>query len=119
MLFAVMKDWLESQGFKTASWGDGKIFDYGMVYSLFGTQQEIQIHINETDGEVAELYCRFSIPNPSKWSSPLQRWGDFFDEFIGRFPLRFSDDQEQCDRARFEAAVLADENYVAISNAVR
>jgi hypothetical protein len=95
VLFETMKDWLESHGFKPANWGDGTIFDYGKVHSLFGTQQEIRIHINAIDGEVAELCCRFSIPSPGKWSPPLQRWGDFFDAFVRRFPLRFGDEQEQ------------------------
>jgi hypothetical protein len=107
----LLKDWLICSGFTQANWGDGDIFDRGQVRSIFGAQQEIQIHANRHDGEVAELYCRFTLPHPRVGPPPLDEWARFTAALCAEFHLRLPGHTQTCDEPTFLDLVRADHNY--------
>ena len=77
---------------------------------MFGIYKEVQVNISEEEGEVVELYCRFTLPRFT--SPPLDEWAGFVSSFCARFGLRLAPDGTgPCSASEFLAAVQGVRNY--------
>ena len=104
-----LKEWLVERDFTEADWGQGWILERGRIESMFGPEKEIQVNISEKDGELTELYCRFTLPRRSR--PALSEWSSFVVALCQRFQLRLAGDSPVCDGDRFVTAVRGNENY--------
>jgi hypothetical protein len=108
--FDSVRKWLVEQGFSVAGWGKGHIFEQGQVRSIFGTEKEIEISVDEEAGEVTLIYCRFTLP---KSTLPrLEEWTHFVTTMCTCFGLRLgTDDTRPCGAEEFQEAVRRHRNW--------
>ena len=106
---AAVTGWLTEQGFTTAGWGGGRVFERGLVRSMFGAERNTIVHVNGVAGEVSDLYCRFTLP---RHNPPLAEWAAFAVTLCGRFQLRLVPGGcGPCCELEFLAAVRGARNY--------
>lgn len=104
---AAVAEWLTGEGFTPVPWE--RAFERGRVRSVFGPEREVIVHVNGDATEVAELYCRFTLPRPHP---PLDEWARLVAVLCGRFGLRLAPDGVgPCGEPEFLAAVRGDRNY--------
>jgi hypothetical protein len=86
------------------------IWERGQIRSIFGNEKEIEVSIGEEDGEVTDLYCRFTLP---KGRLPeLDGWTDFAVTFSARFSLRLpAEGTAPCGETAFREAVQHHPNW--------
>jgi hypothetical protein len=105
-----VKDWLAKHGFAAVDWGGGRVWERGQVSSLFGSEKEIVVHVNEQAGEVTDLYCRFTLPRPT--APPVSEWAALMATFCARFNFRLGESSSAtCAESEFVAAVTSRRNY--------
>jgi hypothetical protein len=104
-----VRKWLVEQGFSVAEWGEGHIFQRGQIRSIFGLEKGIEIHVGDKTGEVADLYCRFTLP---KRALPqLEEWTRLVTDLCARFRLRLgADGATPCSEEEFQTAVRRSRN---------
>jgi hypothetical protein len=77
---------------------------------MFGPEKEIEVCLGVEAGEVAQLYCRFTLPR--RTPPQLPGWARFVARMCDRFTLRLGTEGiAPCGEAEFIEAVRAHRNY--------
>src|SRR4051794_6546936 len=84
-------------------------FVAGVILMAIISIAAIFMNISQEDGELTELYCRFTLPHRSR--PALSEWSSLVVALCQRFQLRLAGDASICDGDRFVAAVRGNENY--------
>lgn len=101
---ASMKKWLAEHGFTPVDWGEGLTFQRGQVRSYFGLEKEVEVSLGDVTGEVAELYCRFTLQ--PRIPPALADWAELMAELCRHFDLRLgADGKAPCSASEFVVAV--------------
>jgi len=104
------RDWLTRKGFRAADWGNGSVFERGEVRSIFGPEKEIEIDLGEDAGEIADVYCRFTLPSGPQ--PDLSTWAAFVGAMCQRFRLRLgAEGVEPCSASEFSVAVRGNRSW--------
>ena len=105
-----VRAWFAERGFAAVDWGNGSVFQRGQVRSVFGSEQEIIVHVHDEAGEVAELYCRFTLARKSP--PPLSEWAELVTALCWQFGFQLgAEGAAPCSEQEFLAAVFRNENY--------